>query len=70
MMIWAGKCTLKKTTVKESARQRENSRGENVKSGVGNQEEVFIGTKAFNEKEVGKTFLIPLRNSYMHELSS
>ena len=57
MMIWAGECTLKKTMLKKGARQRENSRGENLKSGVRNQEVVFIGTKAFNAKEAGKPLL-------------
>ena len=61
---------LRKTTLKEGARQRENSKGENVKSGMGNQEKVFIGTKAFNEKEAGKTFPIPPSNSHMCRLGS
>ena len=69
-MIWARECTLRKTTLKEGAWQRENSRGENVKSVVGNKEEVFTGTKAFNEKEAGKTFLIPLGKSHTHGLGS
>ena len=73
MIIWAGECTLKKTTLKKGARQRENSRGENVKSGVRNQEVVFIGTKAFNAKEAGKPLLslqiTPTRVGSIHKPS-
>ena len=59
MMIWAGEGTCRKTKLKKCARQRENWREENVKSGVGNQEEVLIGIQEFNKKEARKPFRSP-----------
>ena len=49
--------------------KEKNWRREDVKSGVGSQEEVFIGIKAFNEKG-GKTLLIRLGNPHTCGLSS
>jgi len=49
---------------KEYARQRGNQRREDAKSGMGNQEELFIRIKAFNGGGGKKTPLIPMNDPY------